>query len=368
MKLNRVHIKNIKCFDDYGIDIIKPGTKEPLSTCVLVGPNGSGKSTVLEAIVSALTSADDKYGGRIFDKRAIKFGRKSYRISLDFVLNEAEMKEWETEETEFELNVLMRREDDMTDEYRNYLLYPDEIINLPSNTEKEEEYKEERKDVYEDILFHFIESETLGCVLYFDSFRYVPNTIPNGINMDFVPNVRSNALCSNVGEDNTISNKYFNVKQWLLNLDYKRLKEEGNYYKQVYQHMISAIELMFAPLVLSRIETNGDIIFYDAATKEEIDFCMLSDGFKSLFSIIGAMIMRLALMGERNDIPFYKNEAIVLIDEIDCHIHPRWQRNILPGLKKLFPNCQYIVSTHSPYILESVQQYEIKQIGGSMIV
>ena len=58
----------------------------------------------------------------------------------------------------------------------------------------------------------------------------------------------------------------------------------------------------------------------------------------------------------------------ILIDEIDCHIHPKWQKNIIPGLKRLFPNCQYIVSTHSPYILSSVQEYEILQIGEKKIV
>lgn len=61
--------------------------------------------------------------------------------------------------------------------------------------------------------------------------------------------------------------------------------------------------------------------------------------------------------------PFYRNEAIVLIEEVDCHIHPRWQRKILPSLTELFPDCQFIVTTHSPYILDGMSEYSIKEIG-----
>ena len=60
---------------------------------------------------------------------------------------------------------------------------------------------------------------------------------------------------------------------------------------------------------------------------------------------------------------FYMKDGVVLVDEIDCHIHPRWQKNILSSFKELFPNCQFIVTTHSPYIVESVSDNEIVRIG-----
>ena len=61
-------------------------------------------------------------------------------------------------------------------------------------------------------------------------------------------------------------------------------------------------------------------------------------------------------------------EAIILIDEIDCHIHPKWQKKLLPSLRELFPNCQFIVTTHSPYILDGISEYSIKKIGEKKIV
>ena len=45
--------------------------------------------------------------------------------------------------------------------------------------------------------------------------------------------------------------------------------------------------------------------------------------------------------------------GIILIDEIDLHLHPKWQREVLPQLRKVFPNCQFFITTHSPFVLSS---------------
>ena len=48
-------------------------------------------------------------------------------------------------------------------------------------------------------------------------------------------------------------------------------------------------------------------------------------------------------------------EGVVLIDEIDLHLHPKWQKTIVPNLKDLFPNIQFILTTHSPFIIQSLE-------------
>ena len=369
MKLKEIELTNVKCFKDYRLELVRPGTDEPLNVCVLIGPNGCGKSTIMEAIIYTLTTLDQEYGGRIFDEKAIKYKENWLSSELKMQLNADDKKILNiADDTLSLLGAKVQLKNSQSDAYQDFMVYPNgfeidlcESENDEDKTKKEEQFQKNRAK-YENILEQLINNKKMTPVLYFDAFRYLPSSNPQGINMDIMSNVRKDSLRSNVNEDNTISNKYFNVKQWLLNLDYLKLKE-GNYYQRVYEHVTRAVDMLFSPLKFSRIEANGNIIFVDDDSKEEIDIGMLSDGFKSLFSIIGAMIMRLSLLGEKEGMPFYMNEAIVLIDEIDCHIHPRWQRNIIPALKILFPNCQYIVSTHSPYILESVQEYEIKQIG-----
>ena len=374
MKLKEIELTNVKCFKDYRLELVRPGTDEPLNVCVLIGPNGCGKSTIMEAIIYTLTTLDQEYGGRIFDEKAIKYKENWLSSELKMQLNADDKKILNiADDTLSLLGAKVQLKNSQSDAYQDFMVYPNgleidlcESENDEDKTKKEEQFQKNRAK-YENILEQLINNKKMAPVLYFDAFRYLPFFNPQGINMDIMSNVRKDSLRSTVNEDNTISNKYFNVKQWLLNLDYLKLKE-GNYYQRVYEHVTRAVDMLFSPLKFSRIEANGNIIFVDDDSKEEIDIGMLSDGFKSLFSIIGAMIMRLSLLGEKEGMPFYMNEAIVLIDEIDCHIHPRWQRNIIPALKILFPNCQYIVSTHSPYILESVQEYEIKQIGERRMV
>ena len=374
MKLKEIELTNVKCFKDYRLELVRPGTDEPLNVCVLIGPNGCGKSTIMEAIIYTLTTLDQEYGGRIFDEKAIKYKENWLSSELKMQLNADDKKILNiADDTLSLLGAKVQLKNSQSDAYQDFMVYPNgleidlcESENDEDKIKKEEQFQKNRAK-YENILEQLINNKKMTPVLYFDAFRYLPSSNPQGINMDIMSNVRKDSLRSNVNEDNTISNKYFNVKQWLLNLDYLKLKE-GNYYQRVYEHVTRAVDMLFSPLKFSRIEANGNIIFVDDDSKEEIDIGMLSDGFKSLFSIIGAMIMRLSLLGEKEGMPFYMNEAIVLIDEIDCHIHPRWQRNIIPALKILFPNCQYIVSTHSPYILESVQEYEIKQIGERRMV
>jgi predicted ATP-binding protein involved in virulence len=54
-----------------------------------------------------------------------------------------------------------------------------------------------------------------------------------------------------------------------------------------------------------------------------------------------------------------QGEGIVLIDEIELHLHPKWQRKIIPDLTRTFPNCQFIVTTHSPQVLSHVYSENI---------
>ena len=80
----------------------------------------------------------------------------------------------------------------------------------------------------------------------------------------------------------------------------------------------------------------------------------LSDGEKCLFALIGDLARRLAIANPMRENPL-DGEGIVLIDEIDLHLHPTWQQIIIPQLLKTFPNCQFIISTHSPHVLTHVE-------------
>jgi predicted ATP-binding protein involved in virulence len=86
---------------------------------------------------------------------------------------------------------------------------------------------------------------------------------------------------------------------------------------------------------------------------QEIALELLSDGEKSLLAMVGHLSRKLAEDSKELVNPL-ESSAIVLIDEIELHLHPEWQRMIIPRLTKTFPNCQFIVTTHSPQVLSHV--------------
>lgn len=79
----------------------------------------------------------------------------------------------------------------------------------------------------------------------------------------------------------------------------------------------------------------------------------LSDGEKCMIALIGDLARRLSIANPTLDNPL-SGLGIVMIDEIDLHLHPKWQRLVVPKLLEVFPNCQFIVSTHSPHVITHV--------------
>ena len=89
---------------------------------------------------------------------------------------------------------------------------------------------------------------------------------------------------------------------------------------------------------------------------EKIPFSSLSDGVRSVLSMVMELSLRCYLLNPYlgENAPLF-TPGIVLIDEIDLHLHPEWQLHILNDLSAMFPRIQFIVSTHAPLILSSVK-------------
>jgi predicted ATP-binding protein involved in virulence len=79
----------------------------------------------------------------------------------------------------------------------------------------------------------------------------------------------------------------------------------------------------------------------------------LSDGEKALLVLTADLARRLAITYAGSDDPL-EGEGVVLIDEIEQHLHPAWQRGVVKSLRRAFPNCQLILTTHSPQVLSEV--------------
>ena len=105
--------------------------------------------------------------------------------------------------------------------------------------------------------------------------------------------------------------------------------------------------------------------WYDAVEKDpvvrfedghEASWSELSDGYHVFIALVADIARRAAMLNELDgaDAPA-RVEGVVLIDELDLHLHPRWQREALPRLREAFPRLQFIISTHSPQVLSSAE-------------
>lgn len=101
--------------------------------------------------------------------------------------------------------------------------------------------------------------------------------------------------------------------------------------------------LQTSPLHL-RIELDG----------QTLELGILPDGLKSIISWLGDLLMRLDRLDWDNDLDIFSQEFFLLLDEIEIHLHPSWQRKVLPVVRDLFPNAQVFCSTHSPFVVNSV--------------
>ncbi|MXX91554.1 MAG: AAA family ATPase [Gammaproteobacteria bacterium] len=88
----------------------------------------------------------------------------------------------------------------------------------------------------------------------------------------------------------------------------------------------------------------------------------LSDGERGVLALVLDLTRRLAQANPEMDDPAAEAEAVVLIDEIELHLHPRWQRKIVENLTETFPNCQFIATTHSPQVIGEVEHNRIHMI------
>lgn len=87
-----------------------------------------------------------------------------------------------------------------------------------------------------------------------------------------------------------------------------------------------------------------------------IPLSQMSDGYKSTISLIADIAYRMAVLNPQMGIDVIeKTDGVILIDEVDLHLHPAWQHRILGDLQEIFPRVQFIVTTHAPAVISSAK-------------
>ncbi|MHB9294457.1 hypothetical protein PilKf_00171 [Pillotina sp. SPG140] len=185
-------------------------------------------------------------------------------------------------------------------------------------------------------------------VAYFDAKRLSNMTTPNGI--------KKVALQPKYSPGDTACKEFI---QYIVNLKAERsFAKDDNDIKTSqaidawFDRFLQRLRKLFqSPELELEFDRKNFNFFLKENGKLPYTFNTLSDGFSALFKIISEIIMRM----EGQNSTSYDKAGVVLIDEIETHLHVSLQKEIMPFLIDFFPNIQFIVTTHSPFVLSSIE-------------
>ena len=156
----------------------------------------------------------------------------------------------------------------------------------------------------------------------------------------------------------TPENDPFNAKLNSKKQELEDLKKTSSFKK--YKRHLEFVNLAIKTLVpeIENIEvdrSSGKARIMVDNFGNRVNIAQLSQGQKMLVALSGDLARRLVKLNPNSENPLHSH-GIVVIDEIELHLHPRWQQEILINLQKTFPNLQFIVTTHSPQVLSTIDK------------
>jgi predicted ATP-binding protein involved in virulence len=150
------------------------------------------------------------------------------------------------------------------------------------------------------------------------------------------------------------------IIQWIANTISKeaiaKMQNQPNV-AQRYRQALSRIELAIGKIIEKDIRFMLEFEPMEVKVRVEqevLNFNQLPDGLKSIISWLSDLLMRMDRVQWVKDTPVFERNFLLFLDEIEVHLHPAWQRKILPVVQSLFPNAQIFVSSHSPFVVGSV--------------
>jgi predicted ATP-binding protein involved in virulence len=164
--------------------------------------------------------------------------------------------------------------------------------------------------------------------------------------------------------------EWFRSKEDEENEQNSRLPEAERIFDNQLQTVRNALESFMPDFKDFRIKRKPKLRMVVSKQGEEVTIQQLSDGEKCFMALIGDLARRLAIANPNLENPL-EGTGAVLIDEIDLHLHPKWQQVVVQRLRQTFPNIQFFISTHSPFVLTETkpeQLFCLKQENGEMKV
>ncbi|MEQ8188445.1 MAG: AAA family ATPase [Candidatus Eremiobacterota bacterium] len=313
MHISKLELKDIGVFDHLVIEFGRKLREDLADIHILTGINGTGKSTILYALAGAI---DDYFIIKRFRNEnsyiAINYEKSNKKDKTPCVVM---------------LNSYERIND--IDEIKRYW----QIYTLHKDINKEPL----------DFLF-----------AGYSGYRTITSE-----KIESIKEINEYPLSSTLRFDMPTNSRL--ILQWIANtkakiaFSYQEGKtEDAKKYEESIKKIESAIEqitdckvkfIFHYKTMEVKIKINND----------ELEFDLLPDGLKSIISWIADLLILMDRVPWKDDMDILDRNLILFLDEIEVHLHPAWQRKILPVIQKLFKNAQIFIATHSPFVAGSVE-------------
>ncbi len=348
MKIRSLTLKHIGVFEDETIIFPEKKEKDKAEIHILTGQNGTGKTTILQALAYSVLGTEP----------FVTYEDVNEDIVVDFASTFS--KKFKNESSR--CKVLLSTNDSIkldkghkpNSSIKQLRI---DVINSEGINRKEK-FRLETPIRFQKPIINFV-------AFSYSGYRFILHEEKINIKENESYDPLKNALEFN----KTYGENEYTLNQWLANTISKRnnaffegFEEEVERLKRNIENLKLIIkEIIDIPIDFKFKNANSKIV----AVKQdiELDFDLLPDGLRSIISWIGDLLMRMDALEWENDLPVFEREFILFLDEIEVHLHPSWQRKVLPVVQKLFKNAQIFITTHSPFIVNSIDGayiYELK--------
>jgi len=356
MRLLEVQLTNFRCFESLHVPF-DPG----VNVHVFVGDNGAGKSAILDAIALGLAPIIRRFGqipgGRkrgvldIMEKpRNTEGGVLALNGTPSKAFNHLSFKGRPNgQDIEWDVHLLR----DKSERAKRYLPH---LLGL------QQLHKALDADVYQ-VAEH--SGGAIPVFAYYGTSRAVID-IPQ----------RKRDFQTDFTRENAIKNaldpvsRFKDAFEWFFAMERDELKlrderRDFHFKLPVLDAVRRAILAMLPEFADPRITTHP--LHFQLSQKKpdnsvtDLYAEQLSDGYRTMLALVMDFARRLAQANPQLTDPL-ATEAVLLIDEVDLHLHPDWQQKIIPDLQRTFPNTQLILTTHSPQVLTSIHSRSVRKV------
>lgn len=320
MFLKSIKLKNFRCFSNHELSFVDDdlgnNKKNIRKTTILLGDNGTGKSNLLKAI-GLVTAGRDALAELLDEPESwIQVGKEFCQI--DAVLRTAEGKEQH-------VFLRIKKKDTVTkvlDRARESLTALDESLEHTNRN-------------------YFVLA--YGVSRRLNVYRGRP------AQLSYYSHIRARNVSTLFNPDEVL----IPIELWAMDMDYMENRRAIDLISKVMSDFLRGVKF-------SEIDKKeGQLIF--KTPLGTVPMSQLSDGFQNVAAWVGDLLHQITEAFGDYEAPL-KTRGLLLIDEVDLHLHPHWQREMLIFLRRKLPNFQVVTTTHSPITAQQANENELHYI------